>query len=368
MISTRPEIETLINDKFMKKMKPTSVTYEINNPDVYSTTFDKEDRLEYNILQKPSSYNYIDDESLYKIIEPDLNTEYHYVLYNVVDVTVKPFVKFLVYNSNNIIKFPNEKANIENNDGLTDSDESDSESGEILPFDDNANDSSNDMLSFSENSSDIDYDLYLTEQCSQYLEKNFGIEYETADEKYKGYVKVDDRLYIFIDASNIDLVFPETDVFSWVIIDEIVNKKLSNNIPICNNIIALFSSNKLIKNIYNENNDIIDYPICVYICKMEEDSQYVNVESQPISNMSLISDKIQDPIFGNTLMFSTNILSNDEKNVERYCLFTTDAIYVLHNNFTKSEIGLINNKSCIRFLYKTKEMWAVKKSSLYSYI
>ena len=281
----------------------------------------------------------------------------------------KGFRNFIFFvNSNNIIKFPNEKANIENNDGLTDSDESDSESGEILPFDDNANDSSNDMLSFSENSSDIDYDLYLTEQCSQYLEKNFGIEYETADEKYKGYVKVDDRLYIFIDASNIDLVFPETDVFSWVIIDEIVNKKLSNNIPICNNIIALFSSNKLIKNIYNENNDIIDYPICVYICKMEEDSQYVNVESQPISNMSLISDKIQDPIFGNTLMFSTNILSNDEKNVERYCLFTTDAIYVLHNNFTKSEIGLINNKSCIRFLYKTKEMWAVKKSSLYSYI
>jgi hypothetical protein len=370
MISTQPEIETLINNKFMKKIQPNSVTYtyEINKPDVYNNRLDIGERPEPTIIPDAYAYNYINDESLHKVIESDLNTEYNYILYNVIDVTVKPFVKFLMYNSNNIMKFPNEKASIENNDELTDSDESDSDLSEIVPFDDNEYDNSDDMLNLSENSSESEYDIYLPEQCSQYLEKNFGIEYETVDEKYKGHVKIGDRLYIFINVSNTDLVFPENDVFSWVIIDEIINKKLSNNIPICNIVIDMFSNNNLIKNIYNENNDIIEYPICVYICKKEGDSQYVNVGSQPITNMSLISDKIQHPIFGNASMFSTNKIINDDKNVERYGLFTEDAIYVLHSNFTKSEIGTINNKSCVRFLYETNEMWSVKNTSLYSYI
>lgn len=368
MISTKPEIETLINDKFMKKIQTTSVTYDINKPDVNNNTLDADKQPESSIVPKSSAYNYINDESLHKLIEPDLNTEYHYVLYNVVDVAVKPFVKFLMYNSNNVIKFPNEKSNEENNDEMTDSDDSDSDSGDILPFNDDVDDDSVDLLNLAEDNSETEYDVYLMEQCSQYLENNFGIEYENADEKYKGYVKVGDRLYLFIDASNIDIVFPENITFSWVIIDEIVNKKLSNSIPICDNIITLFSTNNIIKNIYTENNDIVEYPICVYICKNDGESPYVNIESQPISNLSLISDKIQHPIFGNTTMFSTNRLLNDDKNIERYCLFTTDAIYVLHNNFTRSEIELINNKSCIRFLYETTEMWSVKKSSLYSYI
>lgn len=370
MISAQPEIETLINNKFMKKVPPTSVTYtyEINKPDVYNNRLDNEERSDSTIIPDVHAYNYINDDSLHKVIESDLNTEYNYILYNVVDVTVKPFVKFLMYNSNNVLKFPHEKANDENNDEGTDSDESVSDVSEIVPFDDNEYDNLDDILNLSENSSESEYDIYLPEQCSQYLEKNFGIEYETVDEKYKGHIKIGDRLYIFINVSNTDLVFPENDVFSWVIMDEIINKKLSNNIPICNIVIDMFSTNKLIQNIYNENNDTIEYPICVYICKNGGDSQYINVESQPITSMSLIPDKIQHPIFGNTSMFSTNKIIDDDKNVERYCLFTADAIYVLHSNFTKSEIGLINNKSCVRFLYETNEMWSVKKTSLYSYI
>lgn len=366
MIRTQPEIETLINDKFMKKIHSTSVTYEINKPDVYNTTSYKEDLDDTETTTSLPSYHYLDDESLDKVIDPNVNTEYHYVLYNLVDAASKPFVKFLMYNSNNVIKFPNEKIETENIDETSDSDESDAESDNILPFTDDDGDSSVDLLNISESVSEGD--VYLTEQCSRYIEKNFGIDYEIVDEKYKGYIKVDDKLYIFIDASNIVVNLHENEIFSWVIIDEIVNKKLSNNIPICNNVIGLFSSNNRIKNIYNENNDIIEYPICVYICKNEGDSSYANVESSHISHMSLISDKIQHPIFGNTTMFSTNRLIDDNKILERYVLFTTDSIYVLHNNFTKSEIGLINNKSCIRFLYDMNECWSVKKSDLYFYI
>lgn len=362
MISTQHEIERLINNKFMTKIQPTTITSEIQCPDIYDNYNDTD--IDKNIIDKKDSiqnlYNYLHDETLHKVIEPTSNTEYHYVLYNILDLTAKPFVKILMYNSNNIMKFPNEKATTENNDES----ETDSESSDILPFDDDSENSENIDEFYSEN----DESSYVIEQCSQYLEKNFGIDYEKSNDNYKGYVKVEDKLYIFIDVSAIELIFPENEVFSWVIIDEIINKKVSNNIPICDIITNMFSTNNSIKNIYDENNEIIEYPICVYLCKKENGEEYINVESKSSTNMSLMSDKIEHPIFGNTTMFSTERINIDDKILKRYCLFTTDAIYVLHSNFTKYEVGLINNKSCIRFLQKTNEYWSVKNASLYLYI
>lgn len=360
MISAQHEIEILINEKFMTRIQPTSITYEIQKPDIYNENNDIDNYVIDDIEPVQNVYNYLHDESLYKLMESTPNTEYHYVLYNFMDVTTKPFVKFLMYNSKNTMKFPNEKAIIEN----IDKSDTESESSDILPFDD---DSDNSEI-IDELDTENDENSYMMEQCSRYLEKNFGIEYDLSNDKYKGYVKVDDKMYIFIDVSVINLIFPENDVFSWVIIDEIINKKMSNNIPICNVVINMFSTNKQIRNIYNENNDIIEYPICVYLCKKENEVDYINAELKSYTNISLISDKIQHPVFGNTTLFSTERINKDDKILERYCLFTKDAIYVLHSNFTKYEIDLINNKSCIRFLHKNNEYWSVKNSSLYLYI
>ena len=359
MISTQHEIETLINEKFMQKIQPTTITYEIQKPDIYDNNTDEYVIDEIRPVQ--NVYNYLHDETLHKVIDPTPDTEYHYVLYNVMDVTTKPFVKFLMYNLNNMMKFPNEKANIENND-ISDTE---SETSDILPYDDIDNDETIDELDIYSNNTENMDDNYINEQCSRYIEKKFGIDYVKSNDNYKGHVKVDDKFYIFIDVSAIELIFPENEVFSWVIIDEIINKKMSNNVPICNIVINMFSINKPIKNIYDENNDIIEYPICVYLCKKESEENYISVESKPSTNMSLVSDKLEHPIFGNTTLFSTERLNIDDKKLERYCLFTADSIYVLHSNFTKYEIGLINNKSCIRFLQKTKEYWSVKNSILY---
>ena len=358
MISTQHKIETLINEKFMQKIQPTTITYEIQKPDIYDNDTDK-----YNVDDKQpiqSVYTYLYDDTLHKVIEPTPDTEYHYVLYNFTDITTKPYVKFLMYNSNNIMKFPNEKAIIENNDES----DTDSETSDILPYEDDTNESLDEFDAYSNNTENIE-DEYVNEQCSQYLEKNFGIEYVKSNDNYKGFVKVEDKLYIFIDVSAIELNFPENEAFSWIIIDEIINKKMSNNVPICNIVINMFSTNSLIKNIYDENNNIIEYPICVYLCKKDNEADYTNVELKSSTNMSLISDKIEHPIFGNNTMFSTERINIDDKLLERYCLFTSNAIYVLHSNFTKHEIGLINDKSCIRFLHKTNEYWSVKNSSLY---
>lgn len=367
MISDQRESEKLINDKFMKKIQSTTTIYEMNKPDTYDNIIADKNEEKNEVEEK--QYRYLADEPLHKVIdEPMSNTEFHYVLYNIVDDITLPFVKILMCNDNNTIKFPNKKATIENiDDSSSNSDYSDSESDDIIPYEDNDDNSDIEISNLSEENVENDDEYYMLDQCSQYLEKTFNIDYENANNLYKGYVKIEDRLYVFIDVSTIDIEIPEQDVFSWVIIDEIVNKRVCNNIPICNMIVDLFLTNPLIKNIYNENNEPIETPICVYICENEE-VDYVNVRSSSTLNVSLLSNKVQHSVFGNIAMFSTKQFQNDDQIYKRYCLFTSESVYILHSNFTKPEVSLIHDKSCIRFPYNDRECWSIKDSSLYSSI
>jgi len=367
MISIKPEIENIINDKFMKKIQTTSTIYDVTPPSIYNNVTERKLSITSPDME-PIGYKYLNDDPLNKIIDIGPDTEFHYILYDIIDDSDKPYVKFLMNNNNNIIKFPNENAIIENNDNdsSSSSSSSDSETDDIIPFIEDDEEDENDLFNISSDNDEYDEETVLPEQCSQYLKNNFGITYDNSIEYYKGYVNVDGKVYVFIDTSVIDIEIPENEEYSWVIIDEIINKKSSNNIPICNIVIDIFSTNSDIKNIYNENNDIIEYPICVYICDKSDDN-YNNIESTGSLDTSLISDKIAHPIFGNITMFSTNHILNDNI-YERYGLFTSDANYILHTNFTKSEVEYITDKSCIRFSYNSIECWSVKDNSLFSHI
>lgn len=363
MISEQREINNYINNKFMKKVQPTTVNYEIEKPDIYS-------ELKNNLTQtitdidevdETSGYKYIDDEPLHKIIETTPKTEFHYVLYNIVDELEKPFVKMLMYNEDNMLKFSNEMVNNVDSDDI-ESESSDDEDidGKIIPF---VDENEEDILNNTENMIEINDETHLLEQCSRHLEKNFGITYESAEEFYKGYIQVGDKLYIFINVSIIDIIIPEENDYSWIVMDEIIHKKFHNRIPICDTIVEMFSTNPIIKYIYDEKDEMIEMPISVYVCKFENET-YSNVIASNIDNISLISDKIHNNKFGNVSMFSTELIINDENKYERYCLFTEDAVYVLHSDFTKEDVEIIENKSCIRFPYQDREFWAVKNNNL----
>lgn len=361
MISIKPEIENIINNKFMKQIQPTTTIYDVNPPSIYNN-IDEGKTKDISIDMEQVGYKYLNDDPLNKIIEVEIDTELNYVLYNIIDDSDKPYVKFLMNNNNNIMKFPNENSIIENND--SDSSSSDSETDDIIPFIED--DEEDDLFNISSDNEEYDEETFIPEQCSQYLKNNFGITYDNSIEYYKGYVNEGSKVYIFIDTSVIDIEIPENKEYSWVIVDEIINKKSSNNIPICNIVIDIFSNNPDIKNIYTENNDIIEYPICVYICDKSDDN-YNNIETTGSLHTSLISDKISHPIFGNITMFSTDHILNDNM-YERYGLFTNDANYILHTNFTKSEVEYITDKSCIRFSYNNIECWSVKDNNLFSHI
>ena len=371
MISIKPEIENIINNKFMKKIQPTSTIYDITPPSIYNSMNDsktnnasKTNKVDTEI--EPSMYMYLNDDPLNKVIDIVPDTEFHYILYNVIDDSDKPYVKFLMNNNNNIMKFPNENAIIENDDIDNDTSSSDSETDDIIPFIEDDDEDEEDLFNISSNNDEYDEEIFIPEQCSQYLKNNFGITYDNSIDYYKGYVNVDGKVYIFIDTSVMNIEIPENKEYSWVIIDEIVNKKSSNNIPICDIVVDVFSTNLDIKNIYNENNDIIEYPICVYICAKDDD-KYNNIETTGTLHTSLITDKISHPVFGNITMFSTTQFVKDNI-YERYCLFTNDASYILHTNFTKNEVQYIDNKSIIRFPYTNIECWAIRDASLFSSI
>ena len=361
MISIKPEIEDIINNKFMKKIQPRAVVYDVNPPSIYNTV--NESDTETIKLENNSTYNYLNNNNLHKIINITDDMEFNYVLYSIVENSEKPYVKFLMNNTDNIMKFPNEKGNTENIDSDSSSD-SDSDTDDIIPFIEEEDDE--ELLDISSNDDDYDDENYLPEQCSQYIEKHFGITDETSEDFYKGYVNIEDKIYIFIDTSIIHMNLSDEYQYSWVIIDEIIHKKSSNNIPICNIVTNMFSNNSDIQNIYDENNDIIESPICVYICQ-SEDSKYTNVEVTEQLSTSLVSNKVTHDVLGNITMFSTTPFFN-KNNYNRYGLFTSSANYILHTNFTRYEVEYIKDKSCVRFPYNDVECWAVKDSSMFSYI
>ena len=363
MISIKPEIEDIINDKFMRKIQPGTAIYDVNPPSMYGTINEPEKKVvetgNDNII-----YKYLSNDTLNKVININDDTEFNYILYNIVDDSDKPYVKFLMNNDNNIMKFPNEKGNVENIDNDS---SSDSDTDDITPFiDEDEEEDEDELFDMSSNEDEYYDETSIPEQCSQYLKNNFGITYESSEDLYKGHINVEDKIYIFIDTSIIHMDFPDENQYSWVIIDEILHKKSSNNTPICKIITQMFTNNSDIQKIYDENNDIIESPICVYICQYD-DEKYTNIETIERLSNSLVSNKVSHDVFGNITMFSTIPILNGD-NYKRYGLFTSNANYILHTNFTRSEVEYIKDKSCIRFAYNNVECWAVKDSSMFSYI
>ena len=72
MISIKPEIENIINNKFMKKIQPTSTIYDITPPSIYNSMNDsktnnasKTNKVDTEI--EPSMYMYL-NENMYVYI------------------------------------------------------------------------------------------------------------------------------------------------------------------------------------------------------------------------------------------------------------------------------------------------------------
>ena len=367
MLQQNNEIETIINNKFMKHKPRTGAVYETSEPNV--------DYID-DILISPSKtsdhipeYTYIKDEILNKDIDDIItsDSEFNYVIYSMEHERIVPFVKFLTCKSSDIIQFPREQYHSEDEtDSMGGSSDDDSVSN-IMPYVEDESDTNDIDISTIEENMNGGADVYLPNQCYEYLENNFGLSDEIINKNYKGFIPFENNVYIFIGISDVNIKLPDDGEYYWAIIDELINMKSINNIPICNNITNVFQSNEEIKYIYNENNVPIEIPIVGYTCTNNK-TGYSNITLSSVSTNSLITRTIENDIFGDTTILSRIPLTNERNNMERQCLFSKGAIYIFHSDFTRSEIKKIDNTSCICFIQDNIEMWSITDIRLYSYI
>jgi hypothetical protein len=367
MLQQNNEIETIINNKFMKHKPRTGAVYETSEPNV--------DYID-DMLISPSKtlehihdYTYINDDTLNKDIDDIItsDSELNYVIYSIEHDHIVPYVKFLTCKSSDIIQFPREQYHSEDEDDSMGSSSDDDSVSNIMPYVDGESDTNDIDISTIEENMNGGGEVYLPNQCYEYLETNFKLSDEMINKNYKGFISVENNVYIFICISDTNIKLNKEIDYYWAIIDEIINMKSINNIPICDKIINVFHSNKEIQNIHDENNVPIEMPIVGYTCTINKNG-YSNITLSSVLTKSLITRTIEHDIFGDTLILSRIPLTSERNNMERLCLFSKGAIYIFHSEFTVREIKKIDNTSCICFIQDNIEMWSVKDIRLYSYI
>jgi hypothetical protein len=214
----------------------------------------------------------------------------------------------------------------------------------------------------------VDSDDFLYKQGSQYLKKYVVNTEDIREECYKGFVENAGNIYLFFDVTDIELTNEFSDNHTNCIIDELVNKKRALDLPIEEAASSIFATNhKLIYVYHDKTHKPIHYPIRVYLCESVND-EYANIKSVDAdqSTISMISDKVNNPVVGNGYLFSSTALDASETpRLKRYALFHHDAIYVLHEPFIVSEYDLITDNACVCFLSEGVEYWSVKNMDLF---
>ncbi len=214
----------------------------------------------------------------------------------------------------------------------------------------------------------VDSDDFLYKQGSQYLKKYLVNTEDIRQECYKGFVENAGNIYLFFDVTDIELTNEFSDNHTNCIIDELVNKKRALDLPIEEATSSLFATNHKLIYVYDDKTyKPIHYPIRVYLCESVND-EYANVKyvDADRSTISMISDKVNNPVVGNGYLFSSTALDASETpRLKRYALFHHDAIYVLHEPFIVSEYELITDNVCVCFLSEGVEYWSVKNMDLF---
>ena len=214
----------------------------------------------------------------------------------------------------------------------------------------------------------VDSDDFLYEQGSQYIKKYLVNTEDIGEECYKGFVEHAGNIYIFFDVTDIELTSEFSDNHTNCIIDELMNKKRALDLPIEHATSSLFSTNHKLIYLYDDKmHKPIHYPIRAYLCESVND-EYANVKyvDADQSSVSMISDKVNDPVVGNGYLFTSTALdASVTPSLKRYALFHHDATYVLHEPFIITEYDLITDNACVCFLSEGVEYWSVKNMDLF---
>ena len=169
-------------------------------------------------------------------------------------------------------------------------------------------------------------------ECMKHILKFIEPLEETNDEsvpfhpQFQGFIQSDvqeDTIYAFM---NIDHFHAKKGVFG--VMDEIVNKHSILNIPISAHVFQLFYNYPSLIHIKNQWGNQVELPNLLYKC-IFEDNDYKNVQETNEDIISIIDDRIEHPILGNSFIFSCEpIDESNNSSIKRYLGFLSDPLYL----------------------------------------
>jgi hypothetical protein len=176
--------------------------------------------------------------------------------------------------------------------------------------------------------------------------------------RYCGYIHQDDILYVFGQINALCKITSNT-IGGFSLIDEIVNSKSSNGLPICSNTSLLFTYNPKLCFLYDTKNRQIEIPIAGYTechkTKLQYHIAYGIDSSRRVycTNVQAINSQLNSPNFGilRVALFISdcNIISQSKNiNIDENTTILTFDKYNNKNTYTyypKLLNGVINMKN-----------------------
>ena len=115
----------------------------------------------------------------------------------------------------------------------------------------------------------------------------------------------------------------------FVTMDEFLNKHSVLNGPIDPEAYQLFYDSSELMKIKNKWGTMIKIPHVLYRCTFE-DNKYENILDNSEDTFSIIDDRIEHPLLGNSFIFSVDPLQTDNvKSLKRYAVFTLKPVYLM---------------------------------------
>lgn len=189
--------------------------------------------------------------------------------------------------------------------------------------------------------------VFFQNECTKFLLKFAKPLEENEDtdlmkDIYKGFTTgKNDNIYVILDCNNFDF---ESGVFATM--DEMLNKHSVLNIPIEPTSYELFYRNRELMQIKDKWGTMIQIPHILYRCSFEN-NQYVNIEGKSEETISIIDDRIEHPLLGNSFIFSVKPINLDNlSSLKRFVVFTLKPVYLMKDlgMIEKEEEGLTLGK------------------------
>ena len=305
-------IKQITNDFFKDDASPIRLkepNYEIDDDTSIDSMTSEENDLEE--IQQDTIYHYLEDdkEDLQYIFdlcdnEPDLLKEYkvHICCYQVNDLCVMPFLQYLLVEEDGKYNFP------------------------MFTFKCATN------IDVDEDSEYSATHVFFQNECMKFLLKFAKPLDETEDddfmnEIYKGFTvskKNDDSLYVVLNCNELHI-----EKGMLVTMDELLNKHSVLDVSIEPDAYQLFYDYPGLMQIKNKWGTMIHNPPVLYKCTFE-DNKYVNELSSSEETISIIDDRIEHPLLGNSFIFSVEpIQADNAKSLKRYVVFTLKPVYLM---------------------------------------